>query len=99
MNKPLSVIGAGAWGTALAIQAARAGNQVSLWARDPTAQVIHDAVYHDGRAVEIAPRQVLKRVIDLYREQDWSPVVAPERGAGAPSNTMRPADMPMIRRQ
>jgi glycerol-3-phosphate dehydrogenase (NAD(P)+) len=37
MNKPLSVIGAGAWGTALAIQAARAGNQVSLWARDPTA--------------------------------------------------------------
>lgn len=31
----IAVIGAGAWGTALAIQAARAGNQVSLWARDP----------------------------------------------------------------
>ena len=30
------------------------------WARDPTAQVIHDAVFHDGRAVEIAPRQVLQ---------------------------------------
>jgi glycerol-3-phosphate dehydrogenase (NAD(P)+) len=29
------VIGAGAWGTALAIQAARAGNDVTLWARDP----------------------------------------------------------------
>jgi len=29
------VIGAGAWGTALAIQAARAGNSVTLWARDP----------------------------------------------------------------
>ena len=29
------VIGAGAWGTALAIQAARAGNRVTLWARDP----------------------------------------------------------------
>ena len=29
------VIGAGAWGTALAIQAARAGNSVALWARDP----------------------------------------------------------------
>ncbi len=28
-------IGAGAWGTALAIQAERAGNQVTLWARDP----------------------------------------------------------------
>jgi glycerol-3-phosphate dehydrogenase (NAD(P)+) len=31
----IAVIGAGAWGTALAIQAARAGNQVTLWARDP----------------------------------------------------------------
>jgi len=36
MNK-VAVIGAGAWGTALAIQAARAGNQVLLWARDPVA--------------------------------------------------------------
>ncbi|HEX4740870.1 MAG TPA: hypothetical protein VH353_06035, partial [Caulobacteraceae bacterium] len=48
------------------------------WARDPTAQVIHDAVYHDGRAVEIAPRQVLKRVIALFHEHGWKPVVAPE---------------------
>jgi glycerol-3-phosphate dehydrogenase (NAD(P)+) len=31
----VAVVGAGAWGTALAIQAARAGNQVTLWARDP----------------------------------------------------------------
>jgi glycerol-3-phosphate dehydrogenase (NAD(P)+) len=29
------VVGAGAWGTALAIQAVRAGSEVSLWARDP----------------------------------------------------------------
>ena len=34
MNE-VTVIGAGAWGTALAIQAARAGNNVRLWARDP----------------------------------------------------------------
>ena len=31
----VAVIGAGAWGTALAVQAARAGNSVTLWARDP----------------------------------------------------------------
>ncbi len=31
----ICVLGAGAWGTALAIQAARAGMAVSLWARDP----------------------------------------------------------------
>ena len=30
----VAVIGAGAWGTALTIQAARAGNDVTLWARD-----------------------------------------------------------------
>ena len=34
MNRVM-IIGAGAWGTALAIQAARAGNGVTLWARDP----------------------------------------------------------------
>ncbi len=33
----ISVLGAGAWGTALAIQAARAGHEVVLWARDATA--------------------------------------------------------------
>jgi glycerol-3-phosphate dehydrogenase (NAD(P)+) len=31
----IGVIGAGAWGTALAVAAARAGRQVTLWAREP----------------------------------------------------------------
>lgn len=31
----IAIIGAGAWGTALAIQAHRAGRSVTLWARDP----------------------------------------------------------------
>ena len=31
----LAVIGAGAWGTALALLAARAGHRVTLWARNP----------------------------------------------------------------
>ena len=31
----MPVIGAGAWGTALAIQAARAGNEVTLWVHSP----------------------------------------------------------------
>jgi glutamine synthetase len=48
------------------------------WASDPTAQVIHDAYSRDGRPVEIAPRQVLRRVIGLYRQEGWTPVVAPE---------------------
>ncbi len=35
MIKPVSVIGAGAWGTALAAQAASCGHPVALWAREP----------------------------------------------------------------
>jgi glycerol-3-phosphate dehydrogenase (NAD(P)+) len=33
----IGVVGAGAWGTALAVIAARAGHRVTLWARDPAA--------------------------------------------------------------
>ena len=35
MKDHIAIIGAGAWGTALAIQAHRAGQSVMLWARDP----------------------------------------------------------------
>ena len=34
-GRNIGVIGAGAWGTALAMTAARAGNAVTLWAREP----------------------------------------------------------------
>ena len=33
-RRRIAVLGAGAWGTALAVQAARAGNAVGLWSRD-----------------------------------------------------------------
>jgi len=33
-SRPMAVLGAGAWGTALAISAARHNPQVTLWARD-----------------------------------------------------------------
>ncbi|WP_409563007.1 glutamine synthetase family protein [Hyphomicrobium sp. MC8b] len=48
------------------------------WASSPTAQVIHDAQWQSGDPVEIAPRNVLKRVVDLYAKEGWVPVVAPE---------------------
>jgi glutamine synthetase len=48
------------------------------WYDAPTAQIIHDCVYADGRPVDIAPRTVLKRVLDLYAERGWRPIVAPE---------------------
>lgn len=48
------------------------------WASDPTGQIIHDAYHQDGRPVEIAPRQVLRRILGLYEHKGWKPIVAPE---------------------
>jgi glutamine synthetase len=49
------------------------------WAKeDPVAQVIHDCYDKQGNAIAMAPRQVLKKVIELYASQGWKPVVAPE---------------------
>jgi glutamine synthetase len=48
------------------------------WESDPTAQLIHDAYTRDGIPVETSPRNVLKRVLSLYEDEGWNPVVAPE---------------------
>lgn len=48
------------------------------WAVDPTAQVIMDCLFHDGTPVDFAPRNVLRRVTELYKNMDWVPIVAPE---------------------
>ena len=48
------------------------------WAAEPTAQVIHDSFYHDGRPVTMAPRYVLRHILDLYAQKGWKPIVAPE---------------------
>jgi glutamine synthetase len=55
-------------------------NAISVvpWAAEPTAQVIHDCFYADGRPVTMAPRYVLRHVLELYAQQGWEPVVAPE---------------------
>lgn len=48
------------------------------WAQDPTAQVIMDCVNHDGSPIDFAPRNVLRRVANLYKDLGWTPIVAPE---------------------
>ncbi|CUH67710.1 Gamma-glutamylputrescine synthetase PuuA [Thalassovita gelatinovora] len=48
------------------------------WTGDWTLQVIHDAFDRKGAPIPFAPRNVLKRVVDLYHKQGWEPVVAPE---------------------
>lgn len=52
--------------------------RVVPWASDPTAQVIHDCYTRDGRPHELAPRNVLRRVLALYEGLGLQPIVAPE---------------------
>lgn len=46
--------------------------------KTPTAYVITDAFHADGEPVAIAPRQILKKIVGLFTERGWKPVVAPE---------------------
>lgn len=48
------------------------------WAEDVTMQVISDLETVDGEPVEIAPRNVLKRVLREYHKLGLEPVIAPE---------------------
>jgi glutamine synthetase len=48
------------------------------WTADTTLQVIHDAKDQQGNLVPFSPRNVLRRIVDLYAAQGWKPVVAPE---------------------
>ncbi|HHM06524.1 MAG TPA: NAD(P)-dependent glycerol-3-phosphate dehydrogenase [Gammaproteobacteria bacterium] len=75
MSTPVAVLGAGAWGTALAILLARNGHPVSLWTRDPA----HVAAMRDSRRNErhlpgidlpplIRPESGLDRVVTAARD-------------------------------
>jgi glycerol-3-phosphate dehydrogenase (NAD(P)+) len=70
MSERIAVLGAGAWGTALAIAAARNGHRVALWARDPAraaeiaatrrnARLLPEAVLPDSVAVTADARAAL----------------------------------------
>lgn len=48
------------------------------WSADVTLQVIHDVQYQNGKAYPLAPRNVLKKVVEQYEAHGWTPVVSPE---------------------
>ena len=62
------------------------------WTADWTLQVIHDAYGRDGvTPIPMAPRNVLKRVVQLYKDKGWTPVVAPEMEFFLVSRNIDPA--------
>ncbi|HBO5343892.1 TPA: glutamine synthetase [Pseudomonas aeruginosa] len=48
------------------------------WAIEPTAMVIHDTFDKLGNPIELSPRNILKRVLKMYADKGWRPIVAPE---------------------
>jgi len=48
------------------------------WYEEPTAEVICDVAYRDGRPVTISPRHILRHMLELYKAEGWVPIVAPE---------------------
>ncbi|MGI9301355.1 MAG: NAD(P)H-dependent glycerol-3-phosphate dehydrogenase [Gammaproteobacteria bacterium] len=64
-KQPLAVIGAGSWGTALAIQLARNGHPVSLWGRDAVAL---DAMAATRTNARYLPDVTLPDALAVYRD-------------------------------
>lgn len=67
MGSPIAVLGAGAWGTALAMQLARNGNPVRLWSHDPLEVA---ALKRDGSNQHYLPDIALPKGIELHTELD-----------------------------
>lgn len=70
------------------------------WAVDGTLQVIHDAFDLAGNAIGVAPRNVLRRVVELYQARGWTPIVAPEMEFYLVAKNLDPAKeiLPMMGR-
>ena len=93
----IAVIGAGAWGTALAIQAVRAGAGAVLWARDPgraaAMQATRDNAAHlPGVALPDGLR-VTADAADALDGADLALLVVPAQHLGAVLHTL-PARLP-----
>ncbi|MBV8494960.1 MAG: NAD(P)-binding domain-containing protein, partial [Alphaproteobacteria bacterium] len=99
----IAVIGGGAWGTALALVAARTGTSVVLWARDPA---IADAINRDHENPVYLPAIALDRAIAATTEAETALVGAEAALLVVPAQFMRgvldrlkpllPSGMPLL---
>lgn len=68
----LSVIGAGSFGTAVAVTAARAGNEVLLWAHDPHVAEEVNASHTNGAYLQGIPLSGIRATNDLREAATFS---------------------------
>ncbi len=89
----VAVVGAGAWGTALAIQAARAGNAVTLWARHPAPI----AAARESPRLRGASLPAIVRVTgDLPRTADAILLAVPMQHLRAVADKLQRGDAPFL---
>ncbi len=62
------------------------------WTGDWTLQVIHDAFDRDMKPIPYSPRNILKRIVEMYRKKGWEPVIAPEMEFYLVARNLDPAE-------
>lgn len=96
----IAVLGAGAWGTALAVQAVRAGRDVVLWARDPDRAAEIAAARENARYLPGAPLPDALRVTSDAGEALSGAalvlMVVPAQALGRVLAGLPPFDAPML---
>ena len=68
MTKRIAIVGAGSWGTALAVLAARAGHEVALWSRD--AEIVNSINEHRFNSRYLTPISIPDRVTATSKIDD-----------------------------
>ena len=88
----IAVVGAGAWGTALANCAARAGREVTLWARDPAAVAAMVAACESPRlpGVRLDARVAATGAIADVRHADAVLLAVPAQDLRVAATALRP---------
>ena len=78
----IAVVGAGAWGTALAVVAYRAGHEVTLWGRDPEA-IARIASQRENAGRPAGDHSARRRAADAIARRAGRGGVPARGGAGA----------------
>ncbi len=95
MNK-IAVIGAGAWGTALAVQAARAGCEVTLWARDAANAMAIEQTRVNARLPNVRLSGAIRVTAHLPARADAMLLAVPMQHLRAIVTRLPRSDAPLI---
>lgn len=86
MSERIAILGAGSWGTALAVHCARIGHEVRLWGRDPA---LMDEIARTRRNLQYLPEIVIADRVSATAALDVALADAPLVIAAVPSHGMR----------